>query len=336
MESNKNLPEVINHSKIALELIKTHKDAQDLIFVSEEDLRTQSMFLPEVVIIHSTPDDFHNISGKFMPKGHQTDKIGEAAGVEYLQTNCGTRTEQVDGNTAYVGFAQGRKRMPDGTWRMSSICEYEFNPEARAEEDILKNPNKYKDETSKKLKVLELKKFARQRASTGARLRVVRELTGMPIAFKPEQIKRSMVFCRVAVNTDLIFANPAMRDAAVKAALGITAEIYGPQKEERKALTEGITLIETNGDNGESTDQGPTWDAPPEETQETQKEILTREMMEDLRLRRKEYDAELPEDAKNRIDDILAMENPTMSKISGAIEKLDEWEEWKKGQGGGE
>jgi len=135
MENN-NLPAVVNHSKEALELVQKHMSDHDLVFVSEEDLRTQTMFLPEVVIIRSTPDDFHRISGKFMPKGYQTDRIGEAAGIVYLE-KCGTRTEKVDGEMSFVGFAQGKKRMPDGTWRTSSVCEYEFNPVRRAQEDFL-------------------------------------------------------------------------------------------------------------------------------------------------------------------------------------------------------
>jgi len=217
-----NLPAVDGSVK-ALELILKHKSNQDLVFVAEEDLKTQTMFLPEVVVIHSTPDDFHNISGKFMPKGYQTDRIGEAAGIVYLEKNCGTRTEEVEGNTAYIGFAQGKKRMPDGTWRTSSICEYEFNPVVRAEEDFLKDrKNNYTTEQARKIHIVELKKFGRQRASTGARLRVIRELTGMPVAFEAQNIKKAMVFSRVAINTDLLLSDPEMRDAAIKAALGVS------------------------------------------------------------------------------------------------------------------
>ncbi len=319
MES-KDKPEASITDK-ALQLVEKHKGQQDLVFVAEEDLRTQAMFLPEVVIIHSTPDDFHNISGKFMPKGHQTDRIGEAAGIDFLQQNCGTRAEQIDGNTAYVGFAQGRKQMPDGTWRTSSICEYEFNPVLRAEEDFLrdaqKSQPKYTEQMKKALHLLELKKFGRARASTGARLRVVRELTGMPIAFKPEQIKRAMVFCRIAVNTDLLLADPATREAAVKAALGVQTEIYGPPKEEPKALTDGVTIVETNEG------QEPAW-GEEEKPAETEEEKMSREMLEDLTARRKKYNDRLPLDARTKIDAVLA--NPDDQSVNGMIEQFDEWE----------
>jgi len=324
---NKNLPAAtVNHSKLALDLVQNYKKNQDLVFVAEEDLRTQTMFLPEVVIIRSTPDDFHNISGKFMPKGYQTDRIGEAAGIAFTE-NCGTRAEEVDGETSFVGFAQGKKRMPDGTWRISSVCEYEFNPVKRAEEDFLRDTkDKYKTEKDRKLAILNYQKFGRQRASTGARLRVVRELTGMPIAFKPEQIKRAMVFCRIAVNTDLILADPEMREAAVKVALGAGKEIYGPSPE-RKALSDGYTVENGNGDSAQ--DEQPKeetevpWDAPPEETEE---EKTNREMLEDLQIRRKKYDERLSEDAKAEIDEVLAQKKPAVQAVSKLIEKFDSWE----------
>lgn len=316
MEST-NKPEASITDK-ALQLVTKHKGQQDLVFVAEEDLRTQAMFLPEVVIIHSTPDDFHNISGKFMPKSHQTNRIGEAAGIDFLEKNCGTRAEQIDGNMTYVGFAQAKKRMPDGTWRTSSICEYEFNPVLRAEEDFFRDTkDKYKTEKNRQLAILNYKKFGRARASTGARLRVVRELTGMPIAFKPEQIKRAMVFCRIAVNTDLLLSDPATQEAAVKAALGVQTEIYGPPKEEPKALTDGVTIVETNGD------QEPAW-GKEEKPAETEEEKMSREMLEDLTARREKYNGRLPDDAKAKIDAVLA--NPDDQSVNGMIEQFDEWE----------
>ena len=326
-----NLPAVRDPER-AIDLVQKHKGLKDLVFVAEEDLRTQTMFLPEVVVIHSTPDDFHNIQGNFMPKGYQTDRIGEAAGIVYLEKNCGTRTEKVDGETAYVGFAQGKKRMPDGTWRTSSICEYEFNPAKRAEEDILRDTKrKYNTEKDKKLLLLNYKKFGRQRASTGARLRVVRELTGMPISFKPDQIKRAMVFSRVAVNTDLLLADPEMREAAIKIALGASKEIYGPPKESHKALSENYTV-----DNGNEPAQ--IEEQPKEETEipwetETEEEKQNREILEDLQIRRKKYDERLPKNAKEVIDKELAQEKPDMNTISGLIDKFDAWENELKARG---
>ncbi|KKL15545.1 hypothetical protein LCGC14_2504540, partial [marine sediment metagenome] len=183
---------------------------------------------PEVVVVRATAEDFHNISGQFAPKGYMTDRIGEAAGIAFITEGCGTRKE---GEDTYVGSAQGKKRLPDGSWRSSSKSEYEFDVEVRAAEDFAKDrKGLYKTEAAQAKHKLELKKFARQRASTGARLRVIRELTGMPPTVKPADIQRAMVFSRVAVNTDQLLADPATRGAAINQAIGAQQEIFGPQE----------------------------------------------------------------------------------------------------------
>jgi hypothetical protein len=314
--ANNNLPAVRGPEQ-ALNLVQKHRSQQDLIFVAEEDLRTQSMFLPEVVVIHSTPDDFHNISGNFMPKGHQMDRIGEAAGIVFLEKNCGTRAEKVDGETAYVGFAQGKKRMPDGTWRISSICEYEFNPSKRAEEDILRDTKaKYKEEKERKLLLLNYKKFGRQRASTGARLRIVRELTGMPISFKPDQIKRAMVFSRVAINTDMLLSDPEMREAAVKAALGASENIYGPKPDQYQVENGQRPAQIENHTEEEEIPFGPPTKKSPEE------EEIESSLAELKKLSEIPY---LHKDAKSFAEDILTQEKPSLDAINHLIEQIKEW-----------
>ncbi len=333
---NQNLPVTSNHVKIATGLVQKYRGQQDLVFVSDEELRTQAMFFPEIVAVHAEPGDFHKIGQKFMPKKHIVDRIAEAAGITFLEQNCGTRTETVGGTTSWIGFAQGKKRMPDGTWRTSSVCEYEFDPSMRAEEEVLKNPGKFKDEVSKKLKVLELKKFARQRANTGARLRTIHELTGMQTSFETGQLKRALVYSRVAVNTDLLLADPKTREVALEAALGITRQIYGPSKEEQKALSDQYT-VENNSqgthdmNNGKTEPQALDPHSVPVETEEQKK---THEMADDLRKRRMEYCKELSEKALIEIDTALSEPiNPQL--INAAIENLDAWESWRAGQQGG-
>ncbi len=327
---NQNLPATTNHVEIATGLVQKYRGQQDLVFVSDEELRTQAMFFPEIVAVHAEPGDFHKIGQKFMPKKHIVDRIAEAAGITFLEQNCGTRTETVENNTAWIGFAQGKKRMPDGTWRTSSVCEYEFDPSMRAEEEILKNPGKFKDEVSKKLKVLELKKFARQRANTGARLRTIHEITGMQTSFEAGQLKRALVYSRVAVNTDLLLADPQTREIALDAALGITRQIYGPSKEEPEALSDHYT-VEENGDDSHSETQGTVekdpWDAPATVTDEEKNNLS---MLEDVINRRKEYDLELSDGAKADIDKILNLDPIDYGKISSIVDRLDGWEEVRK------
>jgi len=336
-KTESNLPAVKDNQITALEMVRKYKSENQLVFVAEEDLRTHTMFLPEVVVIRSTPDDFHNVSGNFQPKGYQVDRIGEASGISFLMENCGTRTETVDGNTVYVGFSQAKKRLPDGTWRTSSICEYEFNPVKRAEEDVLKDSKgKYGNEKERKLLLLTYQKFGRQRADTGARLRVIRELTGMPISFKPQEIAKAMIFSRIAINTDALLADPEMRAAAIRIATGASEQLYGPAKEQ-KYITEGdggeAQTASYEVKNGETKNEQTAvlnkiqegevpWEAAPE----SEEEIKNRGMVEELRAGREKYGKVLPVDARSIIDDILKNEKPDPSSVSAMIDKLNSWE----------
>lgn len=230
-----------------LQIIQEHEKNQDLVFVRPEDLQTQRFFVPEITVLHATPEDFHNIGGSMMPKGYFTDRIGQAAGVDFIAANCGVRKES---ETLWVGFAQGKRRLPDGSWRNSSVCEYCYDVEARAEEDFLKDSKrekkdqKYSTEVDRKQHILEMKRFAHQKAGTGARLRVIRELVGIPIGFKPAQIQKAIVISRIAVNTDELLSEPSMQVAAIQQAVGIQQQIFGPGQGnvERKVIAEDAGL----------------------------------------------------------------------------------------------
>lgn len=248
---------VVNNE--AMQLVKKYQDEHALIFAKEEDLRTQTMFVPEITVLHAEPTDFHNLAGNYIPKAYQTDRIGEAAGVSFVREGCGSRRE---GDNVFVGWAQGKKRLPDGSWRFSSICEYEFDVDVRSEEDFAKDAikpdkdRKYKTEQSRAIYALQLRKFGRQRANTGARLRVIRELTEMPISFKAAEIHKAMIFCRTAVNTDQLLADPATRQAAVNQALGIQSELFSPKENERNVTLniEVAPELEEQAESQEETD----------------------------------------------------------------------------------
>ena len=323
-EETKNLPAVPVPNP--LQLVQKHKSNHDLVFVAEENLRTGTMFLPEVVVIHATQDDFHNISGKYMPKGHQTDRIGEAAGISFIAEHCGTRME---GKDVYVGYAQGKKRLPDGTWRSSSVCEYEFAISVRSEEDFLNDAKKqqprYTNEVDKKAHVLQLKKFARQRAGTGARLKVIRELTGMPVSFKQNEIGKAMVFSRVAVHTDLLLQDPRMRDAAIKAALSASGNIYGPTKDDYQVENRGTegahgatTQIEAPKEQEEEIPFGPG----PEEQNHTEADEIRVNIAQLKQLREIDY---LSTEAQKQTDAILAQETPSLEATTSMIERILGW-----------
>ena len=228
--SDQNLPAVQSKQIAAAQMVEKYRSEKALVFVNAEDLQTHSLFIPEVTMLAVARDEFHSFSGKLMPKSHVVDLIATASGVSFIAAECSTRKE---GESTWIGRAQGKKRLPDGTWRTSEAREYEFDVETRAELDFLNDKkNLYNTDTAKRYHVLELKKFARQRASTGARLNVIRELVHIPTAFKPDDIEGGqMVFARVALNTQRMLEEPEMRNAIIKNAIGATEDIFGPQAE---------------------------------------------------------------------------------------------------------
>lgn len=312
----------------AVQLVKKYQDEHALVFVKEEDLRTQTMFVPEITVLHADPTDFHNITGNFMPKGYQTDKIGQASGVSFVQEGCGSRKE---GENIFVGYAQGKKRLPDGSWRFSSVCEYEFDVDVRSQEDFAADAKKsdrdrkYKTEADRASHILQLKKFARQRANTGARLRVIRELTGMPISFKRDQIQKAMIFCRVAVNTDQLLADPATRQAAVNQALGIQADLFPPKDNERN-VTPNIKAMPEAGDQSES----PT-EVDPFELDETELSPI-----EKARLSLEDWinSGVLKTKAVAVVREALANENATLEELEKLSERCKSFADKVEAQGG--
>jgi len=206
----------------ALAILKQHAEA--VSFVRTEDLETQGMFLPVVSVIPATPDDFHRLGGgNCMPRRHQVDRMGEAAGVNVTSVDVEHPSRYV-----WVGKAHGTKRMPDGSMREGE-AEYEFDAETYAELDFGKDQKgRYASELAKRQHLLEYAKFGRQRASTGARLALIRYFCKCPTAFPEGQLPRAMAFARVDLNTDGLLQTPEMREAAIAHAVGATTTLFGP------------------------------------------------------------------------------------------------------------
>lgn len=223
----------------ALEVIKAHTEA--VSFVRQEDLDTQGMFVPVVSVIPCTPEDFHQLGGgQMMPKKHQVDRMGEAAGVNVTSISVEHPSEYV-----WVGKAHGTKRMPDGSMR-DGEADYAFDVEKYAELDFLKDKNgKYTTEVSKRIHLLEYAKFGTQRASTGARLALIRYFCKCPTSFDRSGLPRGMAFARVDLNTDGLLQTPEMRQAAIAHAVGATRDLFGPgygntpEAQERNVTPEG-------------------------------------------------------------------------------------------------
>lgn len=237
----------------ALTVLKDAVRAGALAFVTKEDcMAVTPLYKPEITVIqlrlpadkNDQNADVYNISGKYMPKREIVDRIGEATGLIFIHEGCKTWTETYDDDIAgkrmvYVSEQQAKKRMSDGSWRTSSVQAYEFDPVMRAMLDygvteLNAQTKQQKDRWGKKTlaqTILEYTKVARQRAETGARLRVIRELTNMPTAFSAADAAKPLVFGRFAQNTDYILQTKEGRAMASAQALGVdVASLFGGRK----------------------------------------------------------------------------------------------------------
>ncbi|MDR1837562.1 MAG: hypothetical protein LBQ89_07890 [Treponema sp.] len=255
-------------NKNALAVIETAAKKGALIcFDAKNGFPQVDLYRTEITeIAISKDDDCFKINNKYMPKREVVDRIGEAAGVIFEDGE--TRSQTVDDLTCgkhvvYTGSAQGRVRMPDGTWRKSSVAIYEFDPTLRAMLDYevteLNAQTKalrkmyYNEKTKKRERsaygntlataIMEYQKHGRQRANTGARLRVIRELVGLPVALTEDQVQKPVVFGRIVQNTSYILQTPEGRIMATAMALG--ADI--PSLFGKKALADGGDGIENEG-----------------------------------------------------------------------------------------
>lgn len=208
---------------------------------------TTELYKMEMTILEFELSDFYEDkrTKKYVPGKSAIDKIAEAAGVSFIGDNCTVvaedRKDQILGErTVFVGRAQGKIRTTDGSMRESSVCEYEFDPVGRVYEDfklwddtakkkVTKDPWDEKYRTEVNQQILENMKVGRQRANTGARLRVIRELIGMPNGFYKTEIETmGLRFGRVIQNTDFILQTPEGKILASCQALNMdAAKIFG-------------------------------------------------------------------------------------------------------------
>lgn len=221
--------------RIKLKDIADYK-GKALIFTTQEEQIQNKLYktLNTVITINESMFHIMGTSKKplYYPKKELTNQIGAAMGIEFspsiiiqeiygdIQINPdGSRTQKISGVKC---IKQGKRRRPDGTWQPSSPCVYAFIWEDRAEEQILLDEDnvgqtwpdgntkaKYnfpndpaREKRTRRKLLLDLKKFAYQRASTGSELMVIRELTGMQTAFTPAEIKMGSIVCSQIVKSD--------------------------------------------------------------------------------------------------------------------------------------
>ena len=177
-------------------------EGKAIMLTNQESQVSNKFFRSQVVVIPINMDMFHAMGGgNFYPNKGLSNTISHGAGIEFLPSIrmndvYGDETVHADGSKTrkVVGkecIKQGRKMKPDGTWTTSSPCIYEFNFMDRAELDLISKGNV--SDIQKRKKILELKKFSSQRASTGSELMVVRELIGSKTAFTKDEINLGQI-----------------------------------------------------------------------------------------------------------------------------------------------
>ena len=263
----------------ALQIMSQNK-GNALVYARREEIEEISpQYEPIVTILEFDKDDFAPMGGgNFYPMKSATNRIADATGVSFTH-NCGTRevgnfhTIEVRqasegyfyavGNYAVIAHAQGQRLKPDGSPRLSSVCEYEFNVVDRANEDFLsdfQNKKYIKNAIDARKKLLTLKKFATRRASTGAELAVIRELAGVPTALKQDQISKPMLFAQIVENNQFklqiaqdLMKTPDGRQSVANAMFGTTQALYGPQSGQQ-ALPDagGANPVDVTSENEDS------------------------------------------------------------------------------------
>jgi hypothetical protein len=229
----------------AITLIDKARADGALTFASQ-NLECPPLYKVEASVINVAPKDFHDkeVNGKLLPRKEIVDKIGDAAGISFIQLNNEHSIDRMEAEPAldlparsvFVANAQGKVRLSDGSWRTSTVETYAFDYVARA---TAEEPT---DAFKRKKKMQEYYKAGPMRAASGARLRVIRQLTGMPNGFAPEEIKAcqgKLVFSRIVQNTDFILSTHEGRMMAIAMATGAANLLYGPKPAEASAPSAG-------------------------------------------------------------------------------------------------
>ncbi len=222
----------------ALTIIDDARKRGALVYVGQGVSQTVPLYKLEPTEIVVKPENCHTIQGKFVFRKEVCDKISDAAGISFMKADVESiRAPEepalgLPARTIFVGRAQGKTRLPDGSWRESAPETYEFDYVAKAKAEASG------DVAKEKRLAIEYYKAGPMRAATGARLRVIRQLTGMPTAFDPKDIPKdgaNIVFSRIVQNTDFILSTPEGKTMAIAMATGAAEMMYGKRQQQTTA-----------------------------------------------------------------------------------------------------
>ena len=239
----------------AIAVIDKAEKSGALIFARRDEiLDVSEQYEPLTTIISFNPADFAEVGrGNNYPMKAAQHQIADAVGVSFLPGKSKAWTTgdfdglldtlyqfqgiwQVKGNYAAMASAVAIRRAPDGNMRESSGAAYEFNVADRFNEDRMNDQQQYRPKSimDARKKLLQVKKFSTRRAATGAELASIREIAGIPTAFKREDLKKDMCFSQTIESQKfknkligLAMATPAGVEQVLNKALGLTEGLYG-------------------------------------------------------------------------------------------------------------
>jgi hypothetical protein len=195
----------------------------------------------------------------YVPKVCVLDRIADCAGITVVknETNEVMHDDEYGKHTAFIANCMGRKLMSDGNYKDSSLQIYEFDP-------LIQAMSEGADDSKIRRKTLDYRKNAAKRAETGARLRVIRELAGLPQGFPKERAEKYFVIGRTVPNLKEIASTPRGRALAEWKALGIDPALllYGERRNQRFLPEQNTTVDLTGGQEAESSAESSTEKTP--------------------------------------------------------------------------
>lgn len=191
------------------------------------ELDPGGFFEPHVEVVAILKSDFHELEGgrTLWFRKETLDKIAQAAGLSYEDM---PQEKHVRGEP-FVCRTRAIIQGPDGQPIMCDVVEGEFDPETRAELDMLRaqqKDGKTFTEIEKRIKVLDYVKVGRARANTAARSRATIVALGMQTGFKDLFRGRDtewFIFSRIIINVK----NKLVAEAQLAALAGTSQKLFG-------------------------------------------------------------------------------------------------------------
>jgi hypothetical protein len=265
----------VNNDQI-VEFIKTAKDDGANVYVDENTgIATSEFYRTEITRLDFDINiDFHKLETKvyneqtkrwevdesktvYAPKVNVLDRIADCAGITFVknETNEVMYDDEYGKHAAFISNCIGRKLMSDGNYKDSSLQIYEFDP-------LIQAMSESTDESKMRKKTLDYRKNAAKRAETGARLRVIRELVGIPQGFPKARAENYFVIGRIVPNLIQIASTERGRALAECKALGIDPALllYGARQNQRFLPDYDTTLTLAEDTKTESTAENKSGD----------------------------------------------------------------------------